>query len=47
MLKEIGETSHKSRGTTTLAASDFMDDGTVINLKIDINVNEVSYLIFF
>lgn len=43
MLKEIGETSRKTRGTSTLAASDFMDDGTLINLKIEVNVEEVSH----
>ncbi|XP_042898773.1 5-oxoprolinase [Parasteatoda tepidariorum] len=47
MLKEIGETSRKSRGTTTLAASDCMDDGTVINLKIDIDVDKGSAVFDF
>lgn len=38
MLKEIGEKSKASTGQSTLHAIDFMDDGSKIQLRVDIDV---------
>lgn len=43
MLKQIGESTLKNSGTTTLEACDQMDDGSVINLKVSIDIEEVRY----
>ena len=42
MLKEIGKNTLEKTGKTRLMAVDYMDDGTPIQLSIDININEVS-----
>lgn len=44
MLKEIAEKTRHVTGTTHLSATDFMDDGSVIQLDIDINENTVTML---
>lgn len=43
MLKQIGKATLQSSGTTNLEAFDQMDDGSVIQLKVSIDVDEVSY----
>ncbi|XP_033626321.1 5-oxoprolinase-like isoform X1 [Asterias rubens] len=40
MLKEIGKNTLEKTGKTRLMAVDYMDDGTPIQLSIDININE-------
>lgn len=40
MLRSIGKREQKKQGTTTLSASDLMDDGSPIKLKIDIDVKD-------
>lgn len=43
MLKEIAVNTKGATGTTHLSAADFMDDGSVIQLDIDIDENTVSF----
>uniref|UniRef100_T1DC93 Putative 5-oxoprolinase n=1 Tax=Cupiennius salei TaxID=6928 RepID=T1DC93_CUPSA len=38
MLKKIGSAARQTTGSSTLVATDHMDDGTVIQLKVDIDV---------
>ena len=40
MLKEMGQNAMSSTGISCLSAVDYMDDGSRINLKIRIDVNE-------
>ena len=40
MLKEMGQKAVLSTGVSCLSAVDYMDDGSRINLKIQIDVNE-------
>ncbi|KAF8783126.1 5-oxoprolinase like protein [Argiope bruennichi] len=47
MLREIGESTLAKTGTSVLEACDYMDDGTKINLKISINVEEGSAVFDF
>jgi len=42
MLKEIAVKTRHVTGKTRLSATDFMDDGSVIQLDIDINENTVT-----
>ena len=46
MLQEIGRATLERTGTTTLSATDYMDDGSPITLNIDIDVNKVKELSF-
>jgi len=39
MLKDIGEKSRSTSGESTLYASDFMDDGSKIQLKVKIDTS--------
>ena len=41
MLQEIGRETLKRTGDTVLRATDHMDDGTALVLKIKINIEEV------
>ncbi|GFR27881.1 5-oxoprolinase [Trichonephila clavata] len=47
MLREIGELTLTKTGASILEASDYMDDGSKINLKITINVKEGSAIFDF
>ena len=40
MLREIGARALAATGESTLRAVDYMDDGSKINLKISIDVDE-------
>ena len=40
MLREIGARALATTGESTLRAVDYMDDGSKINLKISIDVDE-------
>jgi 5-oxoprolinase (ATP-hydrolysing) len=40
MLKEMGQKALVSTGLSCLSAVDYMDDGSKINLKIQIDVNQ-------
>lgn len=40
LLKEVGSHIHKKAGASTLHAVDHMDDGSPIELTVDINVKE-------
>ena len=41
MLQEIGQRTLKKSGSTNLYAIDHMDDGSSINLNVQIDLNEV------
>jgi hypothetical protein len=50
MLREIGARALAATGESTLRAVDYMDDGSKINLKISIDVDEGkagNYPLFF
>uniref|UniRef100_A0A0K8SCA3 5-oxoprolinase n=1 Tax=Lygus hesperus TaxID=30085 RepID=A0A0K8SCA3_LYGHE len=42
MLRTIGKRELEKQGTTTLTASDLMDDGSPIKIKVDINMKDGS-----
>lgn len=42
MLKKIGKKTLELSGSSSLFACDFMDDGTPIQLKVDIDCETVS-----
>lgn len=45
MLKKIGQKTLQQSGSSTLVACDFMDDGTPIQLKVDIDCKTVSKIL--
>ncbi|XP_054717716.1 5-oxoprolinase-like [Uloborus diversus] len=47
MLKQIGQNTLQKSATTTLMAADHMDDGTIIQLKIEIDIEEGSAIFDF
>ncbi|KAL0277618.1 UNVERIFIED_CONTAM: hypothetical protein PYX00_004848 [Menopon gallinae] len=47
MLREIGQKAISERGKSTIEAEDCMDDGSVIKLKIDIDIESGSALVDF
>ena len=40
LLKDVGNRVYKKTGATSLHAVDYMDDGSPIQLTVDINVND-------
>lgn len=47
MLREIGKHSLEQTGKTVLSATDCMDDGSLIKLTVDIDVEQGSALCDF
>lgn len=45
MLKKIGKKTLELSGSSSLFACDFMDDGTPIQLKVDIDCKTVSKIL--